>query len=426
MTQAVPENVRAELNEEEKETIGGTADAEKVRAARRRLERRTHPDRAEGSEAAWAAAQPAIAWLKKREKELTEIDVRRGTGGGGAEVAERARKKLKTHQSDAMAELLKKGPRRTLHVEMSLDDWVELRAPREVEVSVPADERCESCHGTGRCVWDELLRSVKACEVCGGKGGHARIGPAVGETGARGLQMQDCPACDGRGHTATDERGSCVSCQGTGGGNRPARKGRFVVAPGTLPWQPLEAVDGEDAGVMALLVCDNTPTLPDDAGEEERMIHACWVNALQNVYYRGGGDVDFFLRIPESEAKMFWVRRYGRAASIGDRWALKFTDRRVLAILDGGGMRPDGKTRGEARYIFSLYKKGAAALSLGGDVGDCWAELREFRRRAGGGANSAAPREGKGKGGCEGLAGGAEESQKKEKQDQAEGARVDQ
>ncbi|MDR1395022.1 MAG: molecular chaperone DnaJ [Deltaproteobacteria bacterium] len=111
---------------------------------------------------------------------------------------------------------VRRGPKkgRDLGVELPID-FVESFTGAEKEITIPREENCEACSGTGS-------RSGKwqTCPQCGGQG-------QIFQTRGFFRLASTCPQCHGAGETTTDP---CPECRGTGRVHR--QKTLSVKVPG--------------------------------------------------------------------------------------------------------------------------------------------------------------------------------------------------
>ena len=193
--------------------VSKSASADEIKKAYRRLAMKHHPDRNEddsgASETKFKEAKEAYEVLKDSEKKATydqfgHDGLRRGPGGrGGAEG-------FGDIFGDVFGDIFGGGRRGGgPQVFRGADLGYELKLDLEkavtgdtVEIDVPTQVGCASCHGSGA----KKGTSPETCSTCGGAG-QVRM-----QQGFFSVQ-QTCPACKGAGTTISNP---CDDCHGRG------------------------------------------------------------------------------------------------------------------------------------------------------------------------------------------------------------------
>jgi len=193
--------------------VSKSASADEIKKAYRRLAMKHHPDRNENdsgtSETKFKESKEAYEVLKDSEKKATydqfgHDGLRRGPGGrGGAEG-------FGDIFGDVFGDIFGGGRRGGgPQVFRGADLGYELKLDLEkavtgdtVEIDVPTQVGCASCHGSGA----KKGTSPETCSTCGGAG-QVRM-----QQGFFSVQ-QTCPACKGAGTTISDP---CDDCHGRG------------------------------------------------------------------------------------------------------------------------------------------------------------------------------------------------------------------
>jgi molecular chaperone DnaJ len=189
--------------------ISRDADGEAITRAYRKLAMRFHPDRNPGN----AEAEVRFKEVTEAHEILTDPEKRRvydryghagleGNNGGGFPGGD---------FMDDLGEILggffgggrvRRGPRSGRDLQIAVEiDLVEARRGTNKTVSIPRDESCADCSGTG-CRGG---RQPPFCTRCRGQG----------YVQTRGLfpMPHTCPGCGGRGYIITDP---CPACRGGG------------------------------------------------------------------------------------------------------------------------------------------------------------------------------------------------------------------
>ena len=106
-------------------------------------------------------------------------------------------------------------------------DFVEAAFGKEVELSIPREENCEDCFGSGSVSGDRTT-----CQTCGGQGqvyqsrGFIRLATACPTCGGQGQVVTDpCPACDGRGRISREKLVAAKIPAGVNTGSRLRLRG---------------------------------------------------------------------------------------------------------------------------------------------------------------------------------------------------------
>jgi molecular chaperone DnaJ len=310
------------------------ASQEEIKKAYRKLARELHPDRNPGdkdAEEKFKQVQEAYSVLSDPEKRKQYDAGPSPFGGGGFRVDPSAfREGGFGSFGDIFSDLFGRGggPQRQrgrdleAEVRLSFDQAVN---GTQVSVSVPKEETCPTCHGSGA----KPGTSPTACPRCQGTGlesegqGMFSISHPCSLCGGRGVVIEDpCPTCGGAGMTRPVKRyrvkvpagvkdGSRIRLPGKGepgvGGGPPGdlyvvtrvapspifkRKGDHLEVE--VPISIVEAIQG---GTVEVPTLEGTKRIRVPAGTQDGAVQRLRGEGPPKLSGRGRGDIHYRFRV---------------------------------------------------------------------------------------------------------------------------------